>query len=125
MSDGLITSIQLRALATRAEELANLLESQPPLDCREKIEPFLEERSRRRKRASLLPADLFREPAWDMLIDLMIAQMLGKQVSIRSLCHAAGVPATTALRHIATLEARGLIRREADTAMTDGAAYDD
>lgn len=59
-------------------------------------------------------ADLFGEPAWDMLLDLYTAQMAGREVTITRACKAADVPNTTALRHLGNLEARGLIIRKAD-----------
>jgi DNA-binding MarR family transcriptional regulator len=58
--------------------------------------------------------DIFGEPAWDMLLDLFIANDRGQEVSISSLCHAAAAPATTALRWINVLEERGLIVRQRD-----------
>jgi DNA-binding MarR family transcriptional regulator len=68
----------------------------------------------RRTRDQLFEDGLFADPAWDMLIDLYIARCGGKQVSVSSLCIAAAVPATTALRWIGFLEERGLIERTAD-----------
>ena len=68
----------------------------------------------RRLRADYLPADLFADPAWDILLDLMAARLEGKKVAVSSLCIAAAVPPTTALRWIAILTERGLLRRVAD-----------
>lgn len=59
-------------------------------------------------------ADLFGEPAWDMLLDAAIMEGKGKRVSVTSACLAAGVPGTTALRYLAALEERNLLAREAD-----------
>jgi hypothetical protein len=70
----------------------------------------------RRLRGDYLPADLFADPAWDMLLDLMAARLEGKKVAISSLCIAAGVPPTTALRWIGMLTGRGLLIRIADPA---------
>ena len=67
----------------------------------------------RRSRAMFLP-DLFADPAWDMLIDLVAATIEGKTVSVSSLCIAAAVPPTTALRHIDVLIAAGCMRRRPD-----------
>ena len=53
--------------------------------------------------------ELFGEPAWDMLLDLYIAQAEGKRVAVSSACIAAVVPATTALRWIASLTRRGFV----------------
>lgn len=54
------------------------------------------------------------EPAWDILLDLAIARLDNKKISVPSACIASGVPATTALRWIAMLEADGQVSREND-----------
>ena len=66
---------------------------------------------RRRKRREFLPVHLLGEPAWDMLLDLFIQYAGGAKVSTSSLCIASHAPASTALRHIAALEAAGLVQR--------------
>ncbi|WP_298197994.1 winged helix DNA-binding protein [Novosphingobium sp.] len=68
----------------------------------------------RQQRATFLGADLFADPAWDMLLDLTAARGEGKRVSVTSLCIAAGVPATTALRWIAQMTEVGLFVRIQD-----------
>lgn len=68
----------------------------------------------RRLRDQFFRADLFADPAWDMLLDLMAARLEGKRVAVSSLCIAAAVPATTALRWIKALTDRGLLQRAAD-----------
>ncbi|HEX8643743.1 MAG TPA: winged helix DNA-binding protein [Allosphingosinicella sp.] len=68
----------------------------------------------RRLRGEYLPTQLFADPAWDMLLDLYVAQLEGRRVSVSSLCVASQVPATTALRWIKVLEERQLIVRHAD-----------
>jgi hypothetical protein len=68
----------------------------------------------RRRRDQFLPGDIFADPAWDMLLDLMAARIEGKRVSVSSLCIAAAVPPTTALRWIKLLTQRGLFVREED-----------
>jgi hypothetical protein len=68
----------------------------------------------RRARESFFPGDLFADPAWDILLDLMAAHIEGKPVSVSSLCIAAAVPATTALRWIRTLTDQGLLVRQPD-----------
>jgi hypothetical protein len=68
----------------------------------------------RRLRGEDLPVELFADPAWDMLLDLMAARLEGKKVAVSSLCIAAAVPPTTALRWIAILTERGLLVRVAD-----------
>lgn len=68
----------------------------------------------RRMREQYFPADLFADPAWDMLLDLYAARLERQPVSVSSLCIAAAVPATTALRWIKTMTEAGLFVREAD-----------
>lgn len=65
----------------------------------------------RRRRDKLFAADIFAEPAWDMLLDLYVQRFYARKVSINSLCIAAAVPPTTALRWIGKLEFSGLIDR--------------
>ena len=68
----------------------------------------------RRIRADFLPGDLFADPAWDMLLDLLAARLEHERVSVSSLCIAAAVPPTTALRWIRTLTDKGLVERQDD-----------
>ena len=71
----------------------------------------------RRLRAQLLGDEgLFGEPAWDLLLDLFIAEAEGKRLSVTAACIGAAVPTSTALRWIVILETRGLVRRENDPA---------
>jgi len=69
---------------------------------------------RRRARAQFFPAELFADPAWDMLLDLAAARLEATRVSISSLCIAAAVPTTTALRWIKGMTSAGIFEREAD-----------
>ena len=68
----------------------------------------------RRRRARFLPADLFGEPTWDILLDLYVATRENRPVPTTSACIGAHVPPTTALRWLRILEARGLVEREDD-----------
>ncbi|HEX8443120.1 MAG TPA: MarR family winged helix-turn-helix transcriptional regulator [Allosphingosinicella sp.] len=68
----------------------------------------------RRLRDQFLGADLFADPAWDMLLDLMAARLEGQRVPVSSLCMAAAVPPTTALRWIKVLSEQGIFVRTAD-----------
>ncbi|EDL48861.1 MarR family transcriptional regulator [Erythrobacter sp. SD-21] len=84
----------------------------------------------RRVRAQFFDAELFADPAWDILLDLAAARAERRQVSVTSLCIAAGVPATTALRWISQMvDAELLIRipdphdrRRAHIALSDETA---
>jgi hypothetical protein len=68
----------------------------------------------RQLRDSAFPGGLFADPAWNILLDLLLAHLERRPVSISSVCIAAGVPTTTALRWIATLERAGLVQRRPD-----------
>jgi hypothetical protein len=65
----------------------------------------------RRRRDVALPeaADLFRDPAWDLLLDLFISGEERGEVSITSVCIGATVPGSTGLRHLTMLHDRGLV----------------
>jgi hypothetical protein len=67
----------------------------------------------RRMREQHFPPALFADPGWDILLDLFAAKQEGKAVSVSSLCIAAAVPPTTALRWVTTMTEHGaLIRRQ-------------
>lgn len=68
----------------------------------------------RRMRDRYFRTDLFADPAWDMLLDLMAARLDRMRVAVSSLCIAAAVPPTTALRWIKTMCDNGLFVRVAD-----------
>lgn len=68
----------------------------------------------RRLRDQYLPSELFADPAWDILLDLFAARLERRSVAVSSLCIAAGVPPTTALRWIKTLTDLGVLARTAD-----------
>lgn len=68
----------------------------------------------RRMRDHFFQSDLFADPAWDMLLDLMAARVERQRVAVSSLCIAAAVPPTTALRWIKGLCDQGLFVRVAD-----------
>jgi DNA-binding MarR family transcriptional regulator len=68
----------------------------------------------RRLRARYFQEDLFADPAWDMLLDLLQAEIAQLRVPVSSLCIAAAVPATTALRWLKTMVSQGIFIRRAD-----------
>jgi hypothetical protein len=83
----------------------------PPQTRRDLVQRLIVER---RDRARYFDADLFGEPIWDMLLDLYVAEIDGRQISVKSLCIASCVPGTTALRQLDTLTRRGLLMRRPD-----------
>ena len=68
----------------------------------------------RRLRDRFFQDELFADPAWDILLDLMASRLEGTKVSVSSLCIAAAVPATTALRWIKSMTDQGYLERRAD-----------
>lgn len=70
----------------------------------------------RRLRDRFFSPDLFADPAWDILLDLAASRIERKSVSVSSLCIAAAVPPTTALRWIRMMTEQGLLVRRADPA---------
>ncbi len=68
----------------------------------------------RRLRDRFFDAELFADPAWDILLDLKAASQEGQKVSVSSLCIAAAVPPTTALRWITAMTESGMLVRRQD-----------
>jgi hypothetical protein len=68
----------------------------------------------RRLRGRYFSDEIFADPAWDMLLDLLQAEISQLRVPVSSLCIAAAVPATTALRWLKTMVSQGLFVRRAD-----------
>lgn len=65
-------------------------------------------------RGRFFPSQLFADPAWDILLDLTRAKLDGQQVSVSSVCIAASVPMSTALRWVRQMTDAGLLRRWTD-----------
>jgi ActR/RegA family two-component response regulator len=70
----------------------------------------------RQMRSRFIEGGLFADPAWDILLDLTGARAEHMRVSVSSLCIAAGVPPTTALRWITQMTEGGLLERVEDEA---------
>lgn len=68
----------------------------------------------RRLRDRYFDSELFADPAWDILLDLTAARAEHRRVSVTSLCIAAAVPSTTALRWIAQMTEMGILVRQHD-----------
>jgi len=63
------------------------------------------------RRNHYLPDATLEDPQWLMTLELFIAREERREVSVSSLCFVSGVPATTALRHIRSLESKGIFER--------------
>jgi DNA-binding MarR family transcriptional regulator len=74
------------------------------------------ELKQRASRSKYLPADLFGEAGWAILLDLFVSEHKGRPVSVSSACIASQVPATTALRYIAVLIEYRLVERTDNSA---------
>lgn len=68
----------------------------------------------RADRDAIFQAGLFSDPAWEMMLDLAMAEASSRAISVTSLCIASGAPTTTALRRIDDLEQAGLVKRVPD-----------
>lgn len=83
----------------------------PPLPDARLVRRIMQQR---RAREKFFDAELFADPAWDMLLDLTAARAEHQRVSVTSLCIASGVPPTTALRWIKQMVDVGLFERVED-----------
>src|SRR3954467_8273413 len=68
----------------------------------------------RRKRTTLFGAELFADPAWDMMLELFLAELEGRRPAASELGYKANVPNTTSLRWTEKLEADGWLCRVPD-----------
>lgn len=87
--------------------------AEPPLPDPQVVRQIIANRHARNR---FFDPELFGDPAWDMLLDLTAAHGEGAQVSVTSLCIAAGVPATTALRWLTQMVESGIFERVPDPA---------
>ena len=109
---------QVADMAQGLAALADKLVGQPQPGAHDVAEAdcaaFLESQFRiRRLRTRHLPGLSLGEPAWDMLLDLAVAHYWRRETSVTSLCIAADVPSTTALRWISSMTKAGVIVRRA------------
>jgi hypothetical protein len=105
----------LAALSEHEAAAAALAGVGGPADAEQLDAEFIRSMIRaRRLRDHFFKSEIFADPAWDMLLDLMAARVESQRVAVSSLCIAAAVPPTTALRWIKTLCEQGLFVRIAD-----------
>lgn len=67
-------------------------------------------------RARIFRGSALVDTGWNMLLDLMLAHLEGRQIYLSSLCVASGQPITNGKRRVAQLIADGLVQRENDRA---------
>lgn len=110
---------QLSAIATefgaRADRLTDGSSVAEPgmaaLDARELAKQLL---AQRMARFDYFPAELFHEPAWDMLLALFVAQEERRTMNVKTLVGSAHAPVTTSQRWIDHLHKLKLVDRVID-----------
>lgn len=75
------------------------------------IRDLLRKEARRR---GIGGGEVFGDPAWEMLLDLMLAKIEGRRVSVSSACIASGAPMSTALRLVGRLVDEGVLCKQPD-----------
>ena len=68
----------------------------------------------RKLRAKIFSYGLFSDPAWDMLLELYVAELAQQRMTISNLGLDSNIPPTTALRWIEVLQKESLIVRRKD-----------
>lgn len=68
----------------------------------------------RARRYQFFNGHLFSDPAWDILLELFVAELEMREVPVTNLCLTSNVPDTTVLRWIKTLSFEGLVLRRKD-----------
>ncbi len=65
----------------------------------------------RAKVAELFPREVFRNSAWDMMLELFVAGQQTRTICVKELILISGESSTSALRRIDRLESTGMLRR--------------
>lgn len=68
----------------------------------------------RRARSAFFRAELFADPAWDILLEALAAQLSQHRISASDISANSGIPNSTVVRWIAALEKEGLVARVDD-----------
>lgn len=112
---------ELRHLEAGVERLRQMIAEPPAVGAQ--ITPIALQRiiKARRARDQYLGRDLFADPAWDILLETYLAELMQTRLSISGLTSSAGVPLTTALRWVHKLEQTGWLSRSEDP--TDARRY--
>lgn len=95
----------------KAKNRERLLGSSTAVVLEAKLKDILQRRERRNK---FFPDDLFFDPAWDILLNLALAELQQRRMSVSALCFSMGVPQTTALRWIKSMTDNGWVLRSDD-----------
>lgn len=101
---------QLRYLHSTKEEINHTASSEPS-DTETILRKVADARALRYHH---FPPEFCSGAIWNMLIDLMVARLAKRPDYVSSLAVGAGVPLTTALRHLDYLSEHGMIHRQKD-----------
>lgn len=109
-------SDEVGRIAGTLARLSAEAEADTPIDLENPIDPDLVMSvvRARRMRAHFFDADLFADPAWDMMLELFHAELTHRRVTVSTLAASAAVPATTALRWIDNLVKHDICARRDD-----------
>lgn len=119
-------SNHLDRLAQELQALKGLLTSpaasspeKPQTDKTEEQKPFTRERflsliQSNEIKKKIFKDDLFSDPVWNMLLELMQHELQGQNAAASSLYFSSGAPMSTASRRLAEMESAGLIERKID-----------
>ena len=66
------------------------------------------------ERGSYLPSELLSDPAWGILLELLLAEIQGRQAFLSRIRKVSAVPASTADRWLKALERDGLVARRSE-----------
>ncbi len=80
------------------------------LEALRRVQRRLELRSRR------FPAELRKEPVWNILLEMLGAELEGRRTSVKCLWTAGGAPLSSTVRFVGELEAAGHVTRSEDPA---------
>ena len=79
------------------------------------LNAFIRDQLRREaRRRQIGGGELFGDPTWAMLLDLLLARIEGRQISVSSACIASGAPMSTALRLVRRLVGEEVLCRLPD-----------
>lgn len=95
----------------QAEASVRLAHDHAPGELTAYIREILRKESKRREIGG---GELFGDPAWEMLLDLLLAKIEGREVAVSSACIASGAPMSTALRLVRRLVAEEVLCRLPD-----------
>ena len=73
----------------------------------------------RHRRSTFFSAELFADPAWDILLDLFLAELQQRTVAVRELGRSSTVPSTILNRWLDKLEKDGWLGRKPDPSNPD------